>query len=347
MIKPLDVSNPHADHEESIERITKILGRGELRLDIFNFIYGRGSIPRSVTEIVEGVHRKASQRQLVLNEINHLAKHKTVSKDRRAFKGGGRKEFVYGKIDFVMANKQEILRNLRKPSLLAKMPTKRRPQITAKILIPAKTRRAGDKGVGNKLKVLYLTAAPASQASLRTEAEFRSVQRELRGSTYRNRVEIFISPAADAKSILDGINDHRPQIVHFSGHGGGEAIWLDDGKVENSVGRPMKFDLLAQAVSATSTPPTMLVLNACDTLIGARVLLDAVKVVVGMSDAISDIGAATFAAQFYAAIASGQPITAALTQGRVAMKAAMLSDSHLPEIIHRKDSDPNKIVLVK
>ena len=90
----------------------------------------------------------------------------------------------------------------------------------------------------------------------------------------------------------------------------------------------------------------MLVLNACDTLNGARVLLNAVKVVVGMSDSITDIGAATFAAQFYAAIASGQPISVALAQGKVAMKAAMLSDSHLPEIIHRKDTDPKKLKLV-
>ncbi len=187
---------------------------------------------------------------LVLNQINHLAKHKTVSKDTRTAKGTGRWEYVYGKIDFVMANKQEILRKYNNPKLLAKMPTKRRPQITGAILIRPKTRRSSPKAAGKKLKVLYLTAAPAPQAALRTEAEFRSVQRELRGSIYRNSVEVFISPAADAKSILDGINDHRPHIVHFSGHGGGKAIWLDDGKIENSVGRPMKFELLAQALRA-------------------------------------------------------------------------------------------------
>ncbi len=195
--------------------------------------------------------------------------------------------------------------------------------------------------------MLYLTATPASQEALRTAAEVRSVQNELRGSAYRESVELINKPAADTKSILDGINDHRPQIVHFSGHGGGESIWLDDGKVENSVGQPMDFALLAETLGATDAPPTLLVLNACDTLKGAQELLQAVKVVIAMSDSISDIGAATFAAQFYAAIASGQPITAALKQGKVAMKGAMLSDAHLPEIIHRKDIDPSKLVLAR
>ena len=103
---------------------------------------------------------------------------------------------------------------------------------------------------------------------------------------------------------------------------------------------------MAETLGATSSPPTLLVLNACDTLTGADVLLKAAKVVIAMSDSISDIGAATFAAQFYAAIASAQPVSVALKQGKVAMKAAALGDAHLPEIIHRKGIDPKKLVLI-
>lgn len=349
MIKPVDVSNPHADHEEIIDRVIKILGRSKLRLNIFSSVYGRGSKPKSVTEIMKQLHIREGQRQIVLNEINHLAKHKTVSKDRRVSEGGGRQEYVYGKIDFIMANKDEILRKYRNPALLKKMPTKRRPHLTLPAnssfqlsRSPAATRHSRRK----KLRVLYLTAGPVSQPTLRTEAEFRSVQNELRGSIYRNDIELIIAPAADTKSILNGINDFRPQIIHFSGHGGGKGIWLDDGKINNSVGQMMKFDLLADALAATDSPPILLVLNACDTLTGAKVLLNAVKAVVAMSDSISDIGAATFAAQFYAAIANGQPISASLRQGRVAMKAAMLADANLPKIIHRKDVNPAKLVLV-
>jgi CHAT domain-containing protein len=198
-----------------------------------------------------------------------------------------------------------------------------------------------------KLRVLYLLANPASQGALRTDAEFRYVQEEVRGSKYRDKIDLVISPAADAKSVLKGINDYRPQVIHFSGHGGGGSIWLDDGKVHKSVGGAMKFDLLADTLAATDSRPKLLVLNACDTLIGAEVLLDAVEVVIAMSDSISDVGAATFAAQFYAAVASAQSTYVALNQGKVAMKIASLSDAHLPEMIHRKGVDPKKQFLIQ
>jgi hypothetical protein len=156
-----------------------------------------------------------------------------------------------------------------------------------------------------------------------------------------------VKPAADAASILEGINDHRPQIVHFSGNGGQKGILLDDGKIDKSVGQVMSFDLLAEALAATSTPPAVLVLNACDTLVGAAVLLTAVKVVVAMADSITDAGAAAFAIQFYAAIASAQPVEKARAQAVVTMKAAMMNDdAKLPEIIHRKGIDPDTLVLV-
>jgi len=172
------------------------------------------------------------------------------------------------------------------------------------------------------------------------------VQEAVRGSIYRGHIHLVSAPAADEKSILNGINDHRPQIVHFSGHGDQGGIWVDDGKVNKSIGREMKFDLLADTLKATNSPPTLLVLNSCDSLQQAGVLLGAAKVVVGMSDSISDIGAATFAAQFYAAIASAQPISVALEQGVLAMKFGALSDAHLPSIIHRTGIDPKKLVLV-
>ena len=250
-----------------------------------------------------------------------------------------------------MANKAEILRKVAKPELLARTPTKRRPQTQVMALegmSAAILRRVKDKNRSkSRLRVLYLLANPAAQGALRTDAEFRHVLEEVRGSKYRDKIDLIISPAADAKTMLKGINDFRPQVVHFSGHGGAGSIWLDDGKVHKSVGGAMKFNLLAETLAATDSPPRLLVLNACDTLAGAEVLLDAVEVVIAMSDSISDVGAATFAAQFYAAIASAQPTSVALKQGQIAMKAASLADAHLPEIIHRKGIDPKKQVLVQ
>jgi CHAT domain-containing protein len=348
MDKPAPVIDTHANHEENIERIVKFLGRNKLRLSIFKLVHGRGSRPKTVTTIQHELNLR--NRQLILNQVNYLAKHKIILRLPTS-RSEDQDRWGYGKNEFCMANKAEILRKVAKPALLARTPTKRRPQAQAMALegmsaaILRRVKR--DNRSTRKLRVLYLLANPASQGALRTDAEFRHVQEEVRASKYREKIDLIISPAADAKSILRGINDYRPQVVHFSGHGGGRGIWLDDGKVANSVGSAMKFDVLAETLAATDSPPKLLVLNACDTLTGAEVLLDAVEVVIAMSASISDVGAATFATQLYAAIASAQSTAVALQQGKIAMKAASLSDAHLPKMICRKIIDPKKQILVQ
>jgi hypothetical protein len=174
------------------------------------------------------------------------------------------------------------------------------------------------------------------------------VQSEVRGSKHRDKIEIIPRPAASAKTLLDGLNDNEPQVVHFSGHGGQGGVWFDDGNVVKSIGAGVSFTLLTDALGSVDKKPILLVLNACDTLNGAEGLLDSVAAVVAMSDSISDLGAATFAAQLYAGIAAGQSLSSSLKQAVVAMKAATLDvDAKLPKMIHRADVDPTVLFLVK
>lgn len=211
------------------------------------------------------------------------------------------------------------------------------------------------------LRVLYMTANPEAvertyeepdgttvreNTWLRTEAEVRSVQRALRGSKYRDLVEVSHRPAATPNDLLDGINDVRPHVVHFSGHGGAGSLVFDNGSVDEPEGRDLTFELLAKILSATTSPPSLLVLNACDTLDGADVLLSAVPVVVAMADTIADNAASVFATRFYAAIASAQSVGVALQQARVAMEMAALEDADLPECLARDDVDIDSLILV-
>lgn len=198
-----------------------------------------------------------------------------------------------------------------------------------------------------KLKVLYLTANPG--LDLRTDAEVRQVQQALRGAKYRDLVEVQQRPAATFQDLLDGLNDVRPHIIHFSGHAGGQAVQFETGHVDHTTGEMVGFELLVDAFAATDHPPKLLVLNACDTLQGAELILPAVPVVVAMSDNVLDAAAILFAAQFYAAIASGQSVGAALKQGKVKVKASSLDDtaSELPQHVVRDDVDIDSLVLVK
>jgi len=198
------------------------------------------------------------------------------------------------------------------------------------------------------LRVLYLTTNPEAfgEGALRTDAEVRNVQNELKGTLYRDRIQISHLPAATYEDMLRGLNDIRPHVVHFSGHGGNAGILFDNGSIDNPTGVAMNFDKLARFLSATDNPPRLLVLNACDTLNGAEILLDSVPIVVAMSDSITDIAAATFATKFYSAIASAQSVGSALNQGKAILSMLASAEDHLPQSVSRDDVDIDSLILV-
>lgn len=351
MSRSAAVIDPSGNYEENIERLSKHLGRGKVRRAIFNVIYGRGHLPKPVDAILVALG-DGFVRQSVINELNELSKHNLVvaTADGKSPKSTGK---LYSKVDFIRANKEKIVKFADNPKAAAKLPTKRRPQTASGITyakslyVPANSNLVVPKAA-KTLKVLFLTATPSSQKPLRTDAEVSLVQGELRGSKLRDKIDLLPRPAASPKTLLDGLNDHSPQVVHFSGHGGRGGVWFDDGKVVKSVGGNVSFDLLADILGSTSNPPILLVLNSCDTLEGAEALLGSVQIVIAMSSSISDVGAATFAAQLYAAIASGETVLNALKQGRVALKGALLNkDAALPDLISRSDIDASKVRLVR
>lgn len=195
------------------------------------------------------------------------------------------------------------------------------------------------------LRVLYMTAN--SEMNLRTDAEVRGVQQAVRGSLHRDLIEITYRPSATPEDMLDGLNDLRPHVVHFSGHAGDAALLFDNGDVAVPEGRDVPYDLLALALSATDAPPALLLLNGCDTLEGAEVLLDVTGTVIATADSIGDLAAATFAARFYAAVASGQSVAAAVKQGKAAVDFMGLSEGWKHDVLSRTDIDPETQVLVK
>jgi len=198
-----------------------------------------------------------------------------------------------------------------------------------------------------KLRVLYLTASPELVSPLRTDAEVNNVLVALRGAKHRELIELHLRPAARPQDLMDGINDLRPHVVHFSGHGGGRGLLFDNASLDAPEGTEVSFDLLARLLGATDTPPKLIVLNACETLDGADLLLEVAPVVVAMLDSVGDMAAGVFATQFYAAIASAQSVGAALRQAKAMMAAALLDDANLPQHVARADVDVDKLVMVR
>ena len=111
-------------------------------------------------------------------------------------------------------------------------------------------------GAGSRqenLRILYLTANPS--VNLHTESEVRGVQEAIRRTTNRTAVNIDFRPAATADDLQAGLNELRPQVVHFSGHAGDAALLFEP--IVGAILAPerLPYELLARVLLATDSPP--------------------------------------------------------------------------------------------
>lgn len=198
------------------------------------------------------------------------------------------------------------------------------------------------------LRVLYMTSSPDLDRPLRVDAEVNAVQRAIMSARHRLSMQVSYAPAVTPQDFFDRLNFERPHVLHFSGHGDDRALLFDNASVAEPAAAPVGFDVLAAFLSATESPPRLLLMNACKSLAGVDLLLEAVPIVIGITDEIEDGAAAIFAVQFYSAIANGQPVGHAFRQGQTAIRHNLLSDEQadLPVLAHRADIDPNSVRLV-
>jgi hypothetical protein len=339
------IINVSGDYEETIVQLARHLGRSKLRRKIFNTIYGRARKPRSKKQIMEAakISSAGTVAQQVQNELDHLSKHHLIVRvaNEGAVKDGSR--FLYEKDMSVRANKDRIIKFADDRKAAARIPTKRRPFIQQTLPIQKVTRQSLKKR--KRLTVLYLTANPDPNSPLRVDAEVRKVQDAVRGSVFRDNITIEYRPSADLTSLVDGLNDHRPQIVHFSGHSSTSGLIVDSGKVGRPTVGALSFELLAKALSATDHPPTVVVLNSCESSVAGRLVLRTSDIVVTMRVPITDIAATAFAQRFYAAIASGQSVRSAFEQGKVAVESVSIGETTTPKLFHRASRKPETIIL--
>ena len=190
------------------------------------------------------------------------------------------------------------------------------------------------------IKLLILTANPAieSQAPLRLDAEVRLVEEALRRSRYRDRFELVTQLATRTIDLRRSLLDHRPQIVHFSGHGVGE-----DGLVLETDAGEMQMvsnEALTQLFGIFAAGEIECVLlNACYSEVQATAIHQFVDCVIGMNQPINDLSAVQFAEGFYDALGSGSSYDEAFRVGRSAIALTDSPGVSIPVLKYRPRSN--------
>jgi hypothetical protein len=151
-------------------------------------------------------------------------------------------------------------------------------------------------------------------------------------------------PAARSQDLLDAVTEFRPQVVHFSGHGGQNPPGL---YFEANKGGPQVVSTRAiqQFFAAVGTQTKLVVLSACYSEDQARAIARHVDCVIGMGDAIADGAAIEFAVAIYAAIADNCSIRESF-DGAKAVLAMNGHDDSIVKLFCRKGVDAAQVHLL-
>ncbi len=107
-------------------------------------------------------------------------------------------------------------------------PTVSRPEVPPRASEPAAIVELSTEGPKAECRILFLAANPAG-ARLALDEEVREIETKIRTAEHRDTLRLISKWAVRPDDLLQSLNQHRPHIVHFSGHGSpGEEIVLQD-----------------------------------------------------------------------------------------------------------------------
>jgi len=218
--------------------------------------------------------------------------------------------------------------------------------------------------MNSKIKILVLAANPVNTSQLRLGEEVRSIQAELERARYRDRFELVSQWAVRVSDLAKALLDHKPQIVHFSGHGQGnptatgnrsltssarkleiESTQLtarDEGLVfedEQGRARLVSTAALAGLFELFQTDVKCVLLNACYSEMQSKAIHQHIDCVMGMNQAIGDRAAILFATEFYKALATGASFEFAYQLACNGLDLASIPESLTPVLQNRRGSD--------
>jgi AAA-like domain/CHAT domain len=193
-------------------------------------------------------------------------------------------------------------------------------------------------------KILILTANPINAKPLRLSEEVREIKSAWERSLKREQFTIIVEEAVRPQEFRRTLLDHKPDIVHFSGHGGGEqglALMADNGEAFLiTVASLAKLFKALQEIFFIDC----VFLNACYSDVQAEGIYPYVNYVVGMNQKIGDEAAKQFAIGFYDTLFAGQSIKSAFDLGCNAIEMENIPE-HLTPVLRTKDSITKKALI--
>ena len=190
-------------------------------------------------------------------------------------------------------------------------------------------------GQSEVVKILFLAANPSGTERRSLDEEIRRIELALERAKRREKFKIIPKWAVTDDDLRRALLDHEPEVVHFSGHGGGsQGLAFVD-----SQGRLLVIsgDSLARLFELCADHVRCVILNACFSEVQAKVISRHVEIVVGMSQDIGDEASIKFSEGFYDALGAGRSAEKAFEFGRSAIDLRSLQEYLVPIILRNPE----------
>ena len=191
--------------------------------------------------------------------------------------------------------------------------------------------------MSDKVRILFLAANPRNSSKLRLDEEIREVLTRIRAAEFRDTFELVSHWAVRPLDLLQTFNEVRPHIVHFSGHGSGEAGLVLEDNAGNA--KAVSEASLVALFQTAKDNIRLVLLNACNSEVQARAVSQHIDCTVGMNTSIGDNAAIVFASSFYGALAFGRSVGQAFEQGRTALLLEGIPEQNTPVLLPRPGVD--------
>ena len=152
------------------------------------------------------------------------------------------------------------------------------------------------------LKILILSSDPSDAYRLRLGQELRDLQLAIRGTRSALRMDVFNEPACRYSDITATLDRFNPHTLHFSGHGGEDALYFEEAQ---GTAIAVKKQALASLLG-TQKELQLVILNACFSLNQGQAFADAIGLAIVSEGSIRDQDAIDFSREFYTALGNGE-----------------------------------------
>ena len=183
----------------------------------------------------------------------------------------------------------------------------------------------------NMITILFLSANPANTEPLELIKECNKIEEELRFAAGSDKFNFKQHHDMSIEDLRRQILLHKPQIVHFSGHGSPRSALVFKG--QNGEVEVVPPTALSNMFEILSKDISLVFLNACYSEEQARAISKHIDFVIGMSRAISDMAAIKFAVSFYSTLAFGRSVADSFKFAKVDLELLSIPEEATPRRI--------------